>query len=144
MHNLIDTLTWPVLGGALLGISAAALMLFNGRVAGVSGILGSALLRSDGERGWRWAFLLGLVASGLVISWQAGPSAFENTTGLPLVAVAAAGLLVGFGASLGSGCTAGHGICGLARLSPRSLASVLTFITTGAVVTFVVRHVVGA
>ena len=81
---------------------------------------------------------------GLALHVASGPSVFENTLDTPLVVVAASGLLVGFGSRLGSGCTAGHGICGLARLSPRSIVSVVTFIAAGAAVTFVVRHLLGA
>jgi len=139
----LSSLTLPVLGGALLGLAAAALMLVNGRVAGISGILGNALDPRVPERGWRLSFLGGLVAGGLVLLAVAGPETFENTLGLPLIVTAVAGLLVGFGARLGSGCTAGHGVCGLARGSRRSLVSVLTFIASGALVTFVVRHLIG-
>jgi uncharacterized membrane protein YedE/YeeE len=144
MQSLFDTFALPVAGGALLGLTAAWLMLTNGRIAGISGILGDALTLRDSDAGARWLFLGGLVVGGLLLRAVAGPAVFVNTLETPLVVVALAGVLVGFGARLGSGCTAGHGICGLARLSPRSLVSVLTFIATGAAVTFVVRHVVGA
>ena len=138
---MLDNFLWPLVGGALLGLSAAALMLFNGRIAGISGILGGALSRSGDGHGWRWSFLGGLVVGGLLLLYGAGPAVFENTLGRPILLTAIAGLLVGFGARLGSGCTAGHGICGLARLSTRSLVSVPVFVASGAVVTLLIRVV---
>jgi uncharacterized membrane protein YedE/YeeE len=119
-------------------------MLSHGRVAGISGILGSALTLRGADHGWRWSFLAGLALGGLILHASLGSAVFENTLDPSLFVVGVAGLLVGFGTRLGSGCTAGHGICGLARLSQRSLVSVVTFVLTGAVVTFVVRHVIGA
>lgn len=144
MTWLLDTFTWPVIGGALIGLAAALLMLLNGRIAGISGIFGTALNFPVGDSGWRWSFVLGLVAGGVGMFALSGPVAFENTLGLPMPAVAIAGLLVGIGTRLGSGCTSGHGICGLARFSPRSIVSVFTFLFTGAVTVFVVRHLIGA
>lgn len=132
----------PLIGGALIGLAAAVLAAFNGRVAGVSGIIaGAARLAGDG-RGWRLAFIVGLLAAPLLYAladpagWETGPLASPMT-------LAAAGLLVGIGAGVGSGCTSGHGVCGLARGSARSLASVATFMTTAAVTVFIVRHVIG-
>jgi len=121
-------------GGALIGAAAVALILLNGEVAGVSGILDRALHRSFGEQSWRLAFLLGLVLPAVLvgpgpISWQASAPS-----------LAAAGLLVGFGTRLGSGCTSGHGVCGIANLSLRSLGATLTFIGT-AMLTVACRHV---
>jgi uncharacterized membrane protein YedE/YeeE len=144
LEPLLGELALPLLGGALLGLSAAFLMLTNGRIAGISGILGGALNLRDDDYDWRWTFLGGLLVGGVVLHVVSGPAVFANVLDRPLVVTAIAGLLVGFGSRLGSGCTAGHGICGLARLSPRSFASVVTFVLTGAVVTFVVRHVLGA
>ncbi len=131
---------WPALGGALIGLASALLLLFKGRVAGISGIFGLAL-SSPRDSGWRWAFVLGLVAGG--VGYLAlSPASFASTydPGLPLTA--AAGLLVGFGTRLGSGCTSGHGVCGLSRLSARSLVATLTFIATGAVTTWVMLNLV--
>ncbi len=102
------------IGGALIGISAILLMLLTGRIAGISGILGEL---ASGDRGWRIAFLAGLIAAPLALS--AGGYALRAPLMPGLLVVAVAGLLVGFGARLGSGCTSGHGICGIARLSPR-------------------------
>ncbi|UTH75813.1 YeeE/YedE family protein [Chromobacterium sp. IIBBL 290-4] len=129
---------WPSLaGGALIGLSAAGLILLNGRVAGISGIVGS-LLRPGGDRGWRLAFVAGLLLSPwLYRLWAAPPEITIN--GQPWLLVAA-GLLVGFGSRLGSGCTSGHGVCGLARLSPRSLAATLTFMAAGFAAVWLTRH----
>lgn len=126
-------------GGALIGASAALLLLANGRIAGISGILGGLLGPEARDRAWRAAFLAGLLA---------GPVLFRAASGhWPEIRVAAswpmlvvAGLLVGFGTRLGSGCTSGHGVCGLARLSPRSLAAVATFMAAAFVAVFLVRH----
>ena len=126
-----------LIGGALIGFAAVLLMLLTGRIAGVSGILGEALMGED--RGWRIAFLVGLVAAPLLLGavgrplpmpWM--PSSFAI--------VIAAGLLVGFGTRLGGGCTSGHGVCGFARLSPRSIAATLVFMATAMVVVAVMRH----
>jgi hypothetical protein len=123
----------PLLGGAMIGAASALLLLSHGQVAGVSGILGSSLLPPrerprDGQ--WRLAFLGGLCASGLVGSMVAPAALGAPARSLTLAILA--GLLVGFGSRLGGGCTSGHGICGVARLSTRSLVSVATFMTTGA------------
>lgn len=129
-------------GGLLLGIAAAAFILINGRILGVSGILGGLLPPSRGESGWRAAFLLGLLAAPFLYASFA-PEAlvhiprFETGT----ASIVLAGLLVGYGTRLGSGCTSGHGVCGLSRLSPRSLVATLSFMAAGFMVVFVVRHI---
>ncbi|KQT83868.1 YeeE/YedE family protein [Aurantimonas sp. Leaf443] len=130
-------------GGLLIGLSAALLLLANGRIAGISGILDGALRPKAGEFGWRAAFLAGLLAAAPLLA-LAGYD-------LPAIAVDAAwpivvvgGLLVGFGTRLGSGCTSGHGVCGIGRGSARSIAATLTFMATAAATVFVVRHVLGA
>lgn len=136
-----------LVGGALIGLSAAVLLGLNGRIAGISGIFGGLL---DGlatrapadEQRWRALFVLGLVGGGVVLRlldprYLPGP-AIDSPVLLVL-----AGLLVGFGTRLGSGCTSGHGICGLSRLSTRSLAATLTFMAVAFLTTFVVRHVIG-
>ena len=131
-------------GGALIGLSAAMLIVLLGRVAGISGMAG-ALLRlptwsSLQQWGWRLAFMLGLVAAPLV--WQIfAPLPAMQMPSNPLVIIAA-GLLVGFGTRMGSGCTSGHGVCGLSRLSMRSLAATLAFMASGAATVFVARHVI--
>lgn len=133
----------PLVGGALIGLAAAAMMWLHGRIAGVSGIFGGLVKPTAGDFAWRGAFVGGLVVGGLVMLLLT-PTAFENTTdvGLPLVALA--GLLVGFGTRLGSGCTSGHGVCGISRFSPRSIVATLTFIATGAGAVLVVRALGGA
>lgn len=129
------------LGGMLIGLSASLLLLINGRVAGISGIVGGLL--QSGEKGWRAAFVAGLLVGGVVIHW-ALPSAFrfELTRSLPAIVVA--GLLVGFGTRMGNGCTSGHGVCGISRGSKRSLVATAVFMTTGALVVYVINHVLGA
>jgi len=128
-----------LLGGALIGLAAALLLLLNGRMAGISGILGGVITsRQRNERFWRMAFLLGLVAGSGLYRLFYGALPLQLQSGLP--ALLAAGLLVGFGTRLGSGCTSGHGVCGLARLSPRSLAATITFIALAMVTVYITRH----
>jgi uncharacterized membrane protein YedE/YeeE len=130
-----------LVGGALIGLGAALLLLGNGRVAGISGIVGD-LLRSPGDgRGWRIAFVAGLIAGPLIYRLFAGPVlpvTIEATAPLLI----AGGLLVGFGTNLGSGCTSGHGVCGIARLSPRSMVATAVFMVAGGLTVYVMRHVV--
>lgn len=128
-----------LVGGALIGLAATLLLWSLGRVAGISGIVNTAL-EQHGGRGWRLAFLLGLVAA--AGAWFALSGA-QPRSGFPLPWLLAGGLLVGFGTRIGSGCTSGHGICGLARLSKRSLAAVATFMCAGAATVYVLRHVSG-
>lgn len=132
-------------GGVLIGAAAAIMVVALGRIAGISGIVGGLLQattwRSPQQWGWRAAFVLGLLAAPLVWQWFA-PLPQVTLPSNPWL-IMAAGLLVGFGTRLGSGCTSGHGVCGLSRLSLRSLAATLVFMVTGAVTVFVVRHVVG-
>ena len=130
-----------LLGGMLIGLAATLLLAFNGRIAGISGILSAVVSPLSGESFWKFAFVAGLVAGPLVFALVTGaPAPLEfQTGGLGLVV---AGLLVGFGTRLGSGCTSGHGICGLARLSPRSLIATLTFMATAFATVFVLRHLI--
>lgn len=123
-----------LLGGLLIGAGAATLLLFNGRVAGICGILVQTLRGAGGASGWRVAFLVGLVTPAAFL----GLGGVRLDAGLPLLAVA--GLLVGLGAGVGSGCTSGHGVCGISRLSPRSLVATLVFMATAMLTVFVVRH----
>ena len=129
-----------LIGGALIGIAASLLLLLNGRIAGVSGILGGIFGSTSGaERFWRVAFVVGLICGAAIYSFAAGGLAIElRASNLTLIV---AGLLVGFGTKIGSGCTSGHGVCGLARRSPRSLAATITFIAAGALTVFVTRNV---
>jgi uncharacterized membrane protein YedE/YeeE len=131
-----------IAGGALIGLAAALFVLANGRIAGVSGVLGGLLAPRAGDIGWRLAFVFGLVGAPLV---------YALVTALPLPRIDAgssalivAGLLVGVGTRVGSGCTSGHGVCGLSRLSPRSLVATLLFMGAGFATVFVLRHLIGA
>lgn len=116
-------------GGALIGLAASLLLLVSGRVAGISGILGSLLLGAPGDRAWRALFLLGLLAVGVAFA-QFEPGAVSSSP-RTLVQLAMAGLLVGVGTRLGGGCTSGHGVCGVSRLSLRSLVATVTFVASG-------------
>jgi len=134
---------YGLLGGALIGLAAGAFLLLNGRIAGISGVFGGLLSPARGDVGWRAAFVGGLVVGGLALAMII-PSAFPTSIDTSMTRLVAAGLLVGFGTRLGSGCTSGHGVCGLARLSPRSMVATMTFIATGAATVLVVRHLFGA
>lgn len=131
-------------GGALIGLAASLLLLTHGKVAGISGMLGGLLDAKTKDRGFRAWFLAGLLLMGLVLA-LVRPEMLASASGpsAPLALTAVAGLLVGFGTSLGNGCTSGHGICGLSRLSPRSLLATVTFMVTGALTVFVARHLAG-
>ncbi len=123
-------------GGLMIGFSAASLFWLLGRIAGISGILGGLMQAgAGGDRAWRVLFLAGLLLAGLLV---APVPMLTEGTGTPMLIVA--GLLVGFGSRLGSGCTSGHGVCGLGRLSLRSLAATATFMTAGFVTVFLLRH----
>lgn len=137
--NWTDFTPWTALGGGLLiGLATAMFVLFNGRIAGISGILGGLLRPAPGERGWRIAFLLGLVAAPLLYTLAAPLPAMRIDAGTGTLI--AAGLLVGIGTRYGAGCTSGHGVCGLARGSVRSLAATLAFMGAGFATVFIVRH----
>lgn len=139
----MPTLFTPVsaaVGGAMIGLSAAVLLLVLGRIAGISGILNQALESRD-DRGWRWLFLAALMLGAVAVFRIFGLSAGNAVVSPPWLI--AAGLLVGAGTRLGNGCTSGHGICGLARLSKRSLVAVLLFMGTGMLTVYVMRHVFG-
>ena len=128
-------------GGGLIGAAAVLLMALEGRIAGISGILGGLLPPTAAcDKGWRIAFLMGLIAGPVLVAVASGTPA----VGAPMVGIGGAllaGALVGVGTGLGSGCTSGHGVCGLARLSPRSLAATVTFLSTAAVTVLLIRHV---
>jgi len=135
--------TSALLGGLLIGIASALLMLLNGRVAGISGILGGALARSADDKAWRLAFLAGLIVAPILIR-VVGQAVPEPQMTANWLVVVAAGLLVGFGARLGGGCTSGHGVCGIARLSARSIAATAIFIASAILAVAITRHVLGA
>ena len=125
-------------GGVLIGVAAAMFLLLNGRIAGISGILGGLLKPIEGDVAWRVAFVAGLVGAPLVYTLVAAAPQLQIDAGYG--ALAAAGLLVGIGTRYGAGCTSGHGVCGLSRLSLRSLAATVAFMGAGFVTVFVVRH----
>lgn len=125
-------------GGALIGLAASALLLFNGRIAGISGIFGGLLRPEKGETLWRAAFVLGLFLAGVAFFRFRGASAIDFPRSLPLLG--AGGFLVGLGTRLANGCTSGHGICGIGRFSKRSIAATLTFMACGALTVFLVDH----
>lgn len=129
-------------GGVFIGLSASLLFALNGRVAGISGILGALFTPKPGDTGWRLAFLGGLLGGGVValVLW---PAQYGGSPA-PLWLLGVAGLFVGFGTRLGSGCTSGHGVCGLSRLSPRSLVATLTFMATGVVGVIIGKLIGGA
>ncbi len=131
---------WSALaGGALIGLAAVLLMGFNGRVAGISGIAGGLWFASRGERLWRWLFIAGLMLGAGLWALLA-PQPPEPRQGFPVTLLLLAGLLVGYGTSMSGGCTSGHGVCGIARLSPRSLAATGMFMLTAVATTWLVRH----
>lgn len=125
-------------GGLLIGLASALLLLLNGRIAGISGIVGGLLDRRREDRWWRIAFLGGLIGAPIVYRLMAPLPSVHIDVGVPTLVVA--GLLVGIGTRYGSGCTSGHGVCGLSRLSTRSLVATLVFIAAGVMTVFVVRH----
>jgi uncharacterized membrane protein YedE/YeeE len=137
MHNFTPFAS--LFGGILIGLSASAMLLLDGKIAGISGILAGVLKPVKGDTLWRICFLGGLFAGGLLLRIYL-PGAFDFGIIRPLPILAVAGLLVGFGTRLGSGCTSGHGVCGMSRLSPRSLVATVTFIATGALTVYVVSH----
>jgi len=140
LQNLVAKLSWqPLAGGTLIGLAATLLILLNGQIAGISGIVGRLL--NAGRDTWRWAFVIGLLLS---------PYLYRLFSPLPAVqferhwlVYLIAGLIVGLGSRLGSGCTSGHGVCGLSRLSKRSLVATLVFMGTGFATVYVVRHLIG-
>jgi uncharacterized protein len=132
-----------LVGGALIGIATTLLLLLNGRIAGVSGIFGDLLGAGTAELGWRAAFLAGLVAAPLAVAAVGRPMQIPDMPKSWAVIIGA-GLLVGIGTRLAGGCTSGHGICGLARFSPRSIVATCVFVATAAVVVAIVRHGIGA
>ena len=128
--QLFTDVIHALIGGALIGFSASLLLLLKGRIAGISGIVSGVLTQNTHEVRWKWAFLIGLCIGGVVLV-QFNPSAIQAPTGRTLPFIAIAGVLVGFGTRLGNGCTSGHGVCGLSRLSKRSFYATCAFMCTG-------------
>lgn len=138
--ELFEPFVAPLLGGLILGVAAMWLLLSLGRVAGISGIVWGAMAEPD--RHWRILFVVGLLIGGLITHVVLGiPVPDQSNTPLPLVALS--GLLVGLGTRIGGGCTSGHGVCGIGRLSSRSIVATATFMATGVLTVFVIRHIVG-
>lgn len=130
-------------GGVLIGFGTLALMALNGRIAGISGIVSGLLPPAPaGDKSWRLAFVGGLVASVFVFMFFAGSAVQQSVSG-NLFLMSAAGLFVGFGTALGGGCTSGHGVCGISRLSVRSIVATCVFMSTAALTVFIMRHVIG-
>ncbi|MBE2167905.1 MULTISPECIES: YeeE/YedE family protein [unclassified Cobetia] len=138
-------------GGVLIGLSAVMLMAFLGRIAGISGITRGALLESGSDRRWRLAFVLGLISGPLLLlllnlDWGNVAASTDALIGNPasgVLSMMVAGLLVGIGTGIGGGCTSGHGVCGIARLSPRSLVATVVFVTVAMLTVFVSQHLLG-
>ena len=133
---------WSALaGGGLVGISVALLILLNGRIAGITGIIGGLFIPAKGDAAWRVAFTFGLIIAPII--WLLFGKLPEITIDANYGLLVIAGLIVGFGARLGSGCTSGHGVCGISRLSPRSIIATLAFMGTGFLTVFIARHLLG-
>jgi uncharacterized membrane protein YedE/YeeE len=137
MENMVafEDVWKSLAGGGLIGLSATVLLLGTGRVAGITGILGGLLRVPSGDTAWRAAFLAGLASAGAVMAWWV-PAAFEVTVDRPVALLMVGGSLAGFGARLGSGCTSGHGVCGISRLSGRSMVATCVFVATGMVTVY--------
>jgi len=129
---------YGLLGGGLIGLSATLLLACNGRIAGISGMVNGAITFTAAEI-WRWLFLIGLLGGGLLYEYGLAPQPTPTYRFTPLTMIVA-GFLVGFGTRIGNGCTSGHGVCGLGRLSGRSLAAVISFMVAGFVTVFITRH----
>ncbi|MDR6472181.1 putative membrane protein YedE/YeeE [Paraburkholderia graminis] len=128
-------------GGLLIGAAVAVLVLFNGRIAGISGILGGLLRTPQKDAGWRIAFLAGLIGAPVLVGWLGDPIVLRIETGWREILVA--GFLVGIGTRYASGCTSGHGVCGISRGSPRSFVATATFMMSGFLTVFITRHLLG-
>lgn len=126
----LNSILYSLLGGALIGVAVTLMLLFSGRVTGISGILASSLSKPSKEGLWRWLFLAGMIAGGIFMH-RLRPDLFVNLSGRGLMLVAVAGLLVGYGTVMGSGCTSGHGVCGISRFSVRSALATVTFMLFG-------------
>jgi hypothetical protein len=130
---------WPsLIGGILIGVAAAMLLLLNGRIAGISGIVGGLLRPAPGDIAWRLAFVAGLIIAPLIFGMVAALPTVQIDTSTATLIIA--GLLVGLGTRYGSGCTSGHGVCGLSRLSPRSMVATAGFMLAGFATVFITRH----
>lgn len=138
----LNSIIYPLLGGCLIGTAVTFMLLFNGRVTGISGILASSLFERGRDSFWRRSFLAGLIGGGAMMTLLR-PELFANTSERGILFVIVAGLLVGYGTVMGGGCTSGHGICGISRLSIRSIIATLTFMFFGFVSVQAVRWLTG-
>lgn len=138
----LNSTLYPLLGGALIGVAVTLMLLFNGRVTGISGIIVSSLAKPSKEGLWRWTFLAGMIVGGILLH-GVRPDFFVNLSGRGLALVATAGVLVGYGTVMGSGCTSGHGVCGISRFSVRSAMATITFMLFGFLAVQVVRYFLG-
>lgn len=138
----VNQALYSLIGGGLIGIAVTMMLLFNGRVTGISGIIASSFAKPSSDGFWRWMFIGGLIVGGLLIQ-TIRPDFFTNISSRSSVAVLIAGLLVGYGTVMGSGCTSGHGVCGMSRLSVRSVIATLTFMLFGFLTVQAVRYFVG-
>jgi hypothetical protein len=137
----MNTWAFALAGGALIGLAAALLLWSIGRIAGISGIVNGIVEGARGDRAWRIAFIAGMMIAGAATLQFVPAPARAQTGATPILLIA--GLLVGFGTRMGNGCTSGHGVCGLGRLSRRSLAAVVTFMAAGMATVYVMRHLAG-
>lgn len=128
-----------LIGGVLIGLAASIMLLMNGRIAGISGIVSGTVMPGTKDRDERLVFLVGLLGGGALLFWLR-PQSMPNAASLPIGLAALAGVIVGFGTRLGNGCTSGHGVCGISRLSARSLVATITFMVTGAITVFITQH----
>lgn len=139
----VDSWVRAAIGGGMIGAAAALMIIFNGRIAGISGVLGGLVLdRKQAEAPWRALFLGGLMLGALLVG-LARPALAEATPQTGWIGMIAAGLIVGFGTRMGSGCTSGHGVCGIGRLSQRSIVATCSFMAAGFVTVYVLRHLLG-
>lgn len=132
---------YSLIGGTLIGVAVSVMLLFNGKVTGVSGILGQAVISRQSGGGWRWFFLAGLLVGGFLLPVLFSDP-FRGQVDSSWILKIFAGLLVGFGTSLGSGCTSGHGVCGISRLSVRSIVATVVFIAAGVFTVWLVQRIV--
>jgi uncharacterized membrane protein YedE/YeeE len=139
----IETIRGPLVGGLMIGAATGGWFLLTGKTAGCSGAIYGAFTAERGEAGWKLAFLVGLALGGVALAYFI-PGALPESLNASYLVIALGGLLVGFGTRLGGGCTSGHGVCGIGRLSLRSVIATCTFMATAALTVFVARHVVGS